>query len=80
MTPIWIAVQGKNGARLMILIILKTRARKEEKIKIAGCRPSAETVVFESAGGRASARIRSCFKIVFWPNVFVDAWFSRVAG
>jgi hypothetical protein len=54
-----IAVQGKNGARPMIRIILKTKARKEEKIKIAGYRPSAETAVFESATGRASARIRS---------------------
>ena len=57
-----IAVQGKNGARPMIRIILKTKARKEEKIKIAGNRPSAETAVFESATGRASARIRNHLK------------------
>jgi len=65
-TPIWIAVQGKNGARLMIRIILKTRARKEEKMKIAGYSPSAETVVFESAGGLVSARIRNHFKKCFY--------------
>jgi len=57
-----IAVREKNGARSTIRITLKTKAWKEEKIKIAGYRLSAEIVVFGSVGGPASALIRSYLK------------------
>jgi len=62
----------------MIRIILKTRARKEEKIKIAGCSPSAETIVFASAAGQVSARIKSDLKR---PTVdYKNRWFIQAFG